>query len=684
MPDGLQVGDAVSLSMPVALGGLDASIDPTEPGPYSPYMKNMIVEKDRVRKRMGYSQLGSNLPLSGIGAASISYTDARGTNHIIELTTTHAYEYNTSNDTWSVITPNDELEACESGWTQGSGDTVAYDATDFIKGSKSLKVTLAAGRSDGDLLAYKDISSVDASARTEISFWIKSSTDLAAGALEIVVSESNHASGEKTGTYVECLSTVLTADKWTHVSLTKTLSSYNAVISVSLFANAALASGLIVRVDDITACTCFTGGVDNIWAWCLATDTTAFANNGGTALVISNNVDDLHYFEGHSGNKFAVLVHGYTNFANCKDLAEFWNHLFILNYNNGANNIRSLAFAVAGNLDDWSSAGSGGTTLTDSTGKILRAAKLGYELILYSDETITIGKYYGQPTVFAFPTVVYQIGLAGQRALHILNNMHYFLSSDQQVYRYTGGTNLVPIGDRVDNLLFSQLDATKWARVVTGRDIGGHKLYFAIPRAGEDYPRALYAYSYRMQRLPWEFHEFADDVRGMAELSNQYTWYCDDTRWTDEYCDEVNFYCDASAGQSGYPLACFITSDGYVMQIDDSDGQDDDADIECEYQTPDFTIDREEHKGRWGWVSIVAKADIANSTVALYYSTDSGTTWTELTNSPISLTSTWTTYRLPVDVLARRIRYRPYQNSDGDFQIRGSVKTRAILQPARD
>ena len=75
-------------------------------------------------------------------------------------------------------------------------------------------------------MGYKDISSVDISAHSHIGFWIRSSTNLSANALEVVVSESNHASGEKTGTYVECLSTALTADAWTFVCLEKTLTDF--------------------------------------------------------------------------------------------------------------------------------------------------------------------------------------------------------------------------------------------------------------------------------------------------------------------------------------------------------------------------------------------------------------------------------------------------------------------------
>jgi len=527
---------AVYVNLPIATDGLNTEIEPTTVNvAYSPFMKNFIVEPWGIRKRMGYTQLGSNLPLSGTGGALISYTDARGTTHLIALTTTKAYHYNSSSDEWDDITP-------------------------------------AAGN--------------------------------------------------------------------------------------------------------------FTGDVDNIWAFCVAHDTSEFSNNGGTALIITNNVDDLQYFEGHSDDKFKVLSHGYPSFSHCKEVAEFWNHLFLINYNNGANNVRSLAFASAGDVDNFSDGTSGGATLTDSVGELLRPAKLGQDMILYSAESIAVARYYGQPVIFEFPSVIYKTSIIGQRALVALDNVHYFLGKNQEIYAYAGGTYLTSIGLEVNGYLFDMLDSTKTARIVAGRDVSKRCVYFAIPRSGEDYPKAVFAYNY--YRKHWEYHEFADSVRALAVFSNQYTWYCDDARWADEYCDEQSFYCDASSGQSGYSLACFITDDGYVMQLDDTGGQDDDANIACEYQSLDATVDKEEHFGRWEWVSFVAKADISNSTVQVFYSTDGGETWTELSDSPVSLSSDWTTYRLPLDVVSRRIRFKLYQYSDKDIKLRSAIRCKVVLLTERD
>lgn len=522
----------------MATDGMNKHLKPTSIGPFSPYMLNAIVDTDIIRKRRGYSELGGNLPLSGIGNALINYKDARGSSHLIALTSTKAYHYNTSTKDWDAITP------------------VAGD---------------------------------------------------------------------------------------------------------------------------------FTGDADDNWTWALVHDDTEFANNGGTALVVSNNVDDLQYYEGDSEDKFEVLVHAFTNFANCKDIVEFWNHLFILNYNDGSNNIRSLAFADVGDVDNWSSGTSGAAVLTDSTGEILRAIKLGYEMIIYSEWSVTITQYYGGSTIFAFPTIVHENGLIGQRAVQSLNNdAHFFLSKDRRVYKYYGGTQFEAIGLAIESYLFSVMDVSKRARICTGFNPATRHVYFGVPTSGIDYPKTLFAVSYQTSEPVWEMYEFADSIRGMAIFNSTWAWYCDDADWTGVYCDESAIFCDDAAGINDFDQACFLSDDGYVFKLDEATGQDNGTDIVFEYWTQEFTIDDEETKARWSWFSFTAKSDVADATVVVQYSTDGGDTWTAFADSPVSLSIDWTTHRLPLSVVDRRIMFKIYQDSDKDIQLRGQFRCKVVQQTERD
>lgn len=673
----------VTVPIPIARNGINKDIEPTSlEGVFTPWMKNMLLEPNMIKKRLGYSQLGSNLPLTGTGMKLHQYVDARGNVHLLAMTTTHAYEYDTTAGTWILITPSKVLDACESGWTAGTNVTNA-DSTTHVQGTYSQSFTLTAARADGDKLGYTDFTAVDVSAKTYVGFWIRASAALAASALEVVVCEA--ANGAKTGTYVESLSTALAADTWTFVCLAKTLTSCNAVISIGLYANATLANGLVIYLDDVRGFKPFGTSASKRWSCDTVTDLNYFTGNGGSALVLTNQVDDLYYYEGDSGDVFATLVHGYTSFATCDVVAEFWNHLLLGNFTTSARASRSIACADIGDIDDWTTGTSNLFYLTDSIGQIRDIVKLGADAVIYSDYSVTICRYRGGDIVFVFPTLIYHTGIFSPKAAWGTETVHYFLGSDLRVHKYANGAHLFNIGRPIEASLFAEADVSKKAQMLSGYDAGRDRLYFAFPKASQDYSKNAYVLNRRYENEPWEYYEFADSMCSFALFENPASaWYCDDAAWTDIYCDEIDMYCDDSYGQAGYPMTVFLSDDGYVFKLDAYSGMDDASNIECEYQTQDLTIDKEEHFGRWEKFGFTARSDIISGTVSVFYSGDGSEAWTEFDESPVTLTNAWHTSRLAMDATSRKMRFRFLQNSACDLKIRDDMHALVKLRTARE
>jgi hypothetical protein len=530
-------------------------------------------------------------------------------------------------------------------------------------------MTLTAQLTDGDQMAYKDIGSVDLTSpqHTHIGFWLRSDTTLAANALEVVVSESNHASGEKTGTYVECLSTALTADTWTFVSLAKTLTDFDATISVSIYANATIANGTNVWLDDIRGYTELAGDDAKRVNWTIAHDLNEFTNNGGSALILTNGVDDVVYYEAQSGGSFATLVHGYPSFANTVEISEFWNHFMFVNFNNGSANVRSVAWADVGDIDDFSAGTSGLSYLTDSRGKLSRAIKLGPDLVLYSDRSITTCKYHGGTIIYLFPTLVYRTGLYSHSAIVGITTEHIFLGTDQRIYSYRGGVQLVEVGKNIESSFFNELDSSKKDYIVSDYDEANDFALFCFPRSSDSYAQAAYVLNRKQPEHPWQYFEYADSIRAFAMQVSSSDWYFDDAQFVGIFVDTVSFYADSAFSSSGYPTLISLSDDGYIFRHDEALGKDDDADIECEYQTQDMTVDKEEHFGRWQWFSFIAMSSLASGTVNVYFSDDEG----------------WAQSRLPFDKVSRKMRFRFTQNSSSDLQLRDDMHVSFVLQTPR-
>ena len=143
-------------NIPAALQGIDRDSERVFLNKsFSPYMKNMVVENTKVRKFLGYEYIGEDsLPLLGNGMEIINYTDARGTSHMICLTTTDAYLYNAANDEWDRITPNDGGSPTPV-YTQFTGDDddrwshdVFTDSAEFVLNGNDALV-ISNGTADG-------------------------------------------------------------------------------------------------------------------------------------------------------------------------------------------------------------------------------------------------------------------------------------------------------------------------------------------------------------------------------------------------------------------------------------------------------------------------------------------------------------------------------------------------------
>ena len=106
-------------------------------------------------------------------------------------------------------------------WTAGTSGpaltTVSKDTNEYRQGGASLNLLNSSSSiADGTVLAYKNLSgAVDISHTDKVEFWVKSSTALSAGSLELELRETNNS-----GTLRETLSLpALSANTWTRCNI---------------------------------------------------------------------------------------------------------------------------------------------------------------------------------------------------------------------------------------------------------------------------------------------------------------------------------------------------------------------------------------------------------------------------------------------------------------------------------
>ncbi len=690
-----------TVRVPIATSGLNKDLQPTQIPASSPNIVNMLVENWGVRKRLGYATLGINLPLPGIGMELIQYIDAVGEIHQIALTTTAAYKYDSDSNQWLNIGDTTVIEDCEDDWVNDNVNTCAAQSSIKKIGTNAILVSITSDIAVGDLLCHEGMSAIDITDEGILTLWIRSNKAISKDSLEIVLSETAAGSDPKTGSdgtnYITLTNPLaMIADTWYSMNIPLTGSdvptNMNAIIQIALYSNHATeldgdVTETKIYLDDIKVTTGFTGSASNRWSHTVTHDGNEFTNNGGTALVISNNVDKPYYYEGQASGTFELLdVSDFTSFGYTKEVIEFKNHFFALNYNNGSTHVRSLAFTDLADIDNWTSGNSGSTTLTDSKGKLLRAKKLGSDMIIYSENTITTCKYLGGTVLFTFPTLVYETGLLSEKGLWDFVNVHYFIGTDQKLYGYAGGQQLIPIGAAIEDSFFSELNVANKENALLGIDTARHKLHFMFPSSGDTYANKDYVYNYKQNPPTWEYYEFNDTIRDFSVFSNKVGWFADGIELAGTYADELSLYADASFTQNQHHVAVMLSHDGYIFKLDEATGLDNVTTIPCIYETMDLTADAEEHYFRTAWISFNLMSTIISSTYDLHYSTDGGLNWMLIVqDSSISngVINKWKQHRHPVDVSERKIRFRLTQDSNKDLQIRsGNIKF--IVQTDRD
>ncbi|MHA2068060.1 MAG: hypothetical protein ACXABY_27180, partial [Candidatus Thorarchaeota archaeon] len=442
--------DLVPLPPPV--GGLDLRTEPVVmDATKAVRLRNMIVTPTKIRKRRGYSRIGNNLPLVGDGMDLIRFVDGDAAVHTLAVTSRFIYEYDSDVNEWKMRNDGIQLHTCEDDWdNDGDGEvTVSDDTTYYKQGSKSQKFVLSTTgvADDGVIAVTSDISPVldltDANGDrsvdlNSISFWLRSTVALASGDLTLRIS---HESDAGVGGVYEDIATdvAVVADTWTFVEVTTAQSTLSAVKSLGLVnTSGGTLSSVSLYLDDIWARYAFTGTPVR-WSHKVLNDAgTPPGWNRATAIGLSNNIDLPVAWDGSDAN-FSEYDTGIANFATVKEISQHNNHVMLYNFADASAYKRSVKFADIGDTDDYSGGTSGEEILTEAEGELLRCLPLKNYFTIYTERSIIDQFYIGGLSIFAFNTVMHNVGLIGERAIWSSSFIHYFIGSDQKFYAYTGG-----------------------------------------------------------------------------------------------------------------------------------------------------------------------------------------------------------------------------------------------------
>jgi len=344
----------------------------------------------------------------------------------------------------------------------------------------------------------------------------------------------------------------------------------------------------------------------------------------------------------------------FTGVANTKIYAKlvrnYANYLVILcTYEGGNNHYQRVRWSDLARFgkDDWDD--SNYNDLVDTAGSIVNAGVLNNTLIIYKEDAIIGMTHIGGSAIFRFDLYLPDEGLMSPLLFCPVGNCHYFVSN-QGIYQYYGGQNIVNIGKPIwDNFLSvlsdSGADSHKPYRnraiMVHYRDERSIAIF--VPSGSTYWPKKAYVYNYDSKI--WTIWNTEDEVTAFGEFEH-----------------------DTGNGVVYLPVTG--TAGGAIYSWSPTDKNDDGVAISAYWVTKEFI-------GKGGpdnytlWDQLVFEAEAASATddVTIYYRVDRSA-WVEAATVTLTGGTTLTRYQANFVVAGRRAQFKFYSNTmDSRFRI---------------
>lgn len=628
---------------------------------------NVFLEDGLCKKRYGYSQFGSNLPLPGKFVGSDQFYLFGGGDYLLAITTKGIWNYTTS-EYWESIMDMEVEDDCETTWTNnmGANGAVVDGHTPYIKvGTHSQKISPGAGFTSG-LMAYHDTALGNKTAYGVVRFWICSSIALQANDLQFLISNS-----AACATPTETISIPMALEapisgtyQWKLIFLAFADSTdLTSIDSIGLQSTRDFGA-CDIYIDDIRFVKAFSSSVAYTTS---SSDLCSFDYIRKVATeepwwVFTNGVDPIKKWDGGT-DTLSDLISSFPAEAAtllADELIEFKDYLILFNTTEfGKPYPQRVRWSDTAKPDDFLN---GNASYIDLSGadwiKCARKFKGDY-LIVFKDRSIWVGYATGDSDIFQFDQRVTGAGCAAAKTVESLGDELIFLGWDD-VYVFNG-IDYESIGSQIQKELFATMNPKAIAKCF-GVVIEEQKEYWLfVPSSNSDYCDTAWVFNYELNK--WTKHSIADYMSNFGYYEKQSQMTIGDLvgiigaqtwRFGDRTTLESN------------PTTLLGDTSGYVYEYDRLVNNDDGTAIDGWFSTKDFIFTQLMQRAR------ILRMDVyfsGGGTLKVTYSTDRGVTWKEertlASNNDFSIRRAY--WRLDCDM----VRFRFRNNTAGEnFQFR--------------
>lgn len=371
---------------------------------------------------------------------------------------------------------------------------------------------------------------------------------------------------------------------------------------------------------------------------------------GKRILCITNNVDNIRKWTA-TGNTADL---GGTPPV-CKYIKEYKTYLVCANIGGGTDITQRVQWSDTADPETWGSGNAGSVDLVEDGEDISGMAHFGDYICIHKKSSIYLGHLVNTTDIFRFDRKNTGAGtIANATIVDIPTGVQMFLAGDG-LRSFNGiTTKLVDskVNDEIRTGLNTEFAHKSWAVLVQEED----EVWFGLPIGSQETGDTIYKYNYKNGVIYKDVRSNitaawrATQSNSLSWNNTSGTWNSSSTRW------------NSNSLLSEFPAINISDNTGVTTQVDSNVNDDNLSAVTAFWESKDYEPQEKGRIGRWQRLETWAKGN----TLKIEYSTDSGNTWTEVGDSPYTLTSFFPSDTAPImsyfDELSSRLRIR-YTNA---------------------
>ena len=371
---------------------------------------------------------------------------------------------------------------------------------------------------------------------------------------------------------------------------------------------------------------CFTNGIDAIRKWTGTGDTAAL---GGTP-------------------------------PKAKFIQEYKTYLVCANITGGTDIDQRVQWSNTADPETWDSGNAGTLDLIEDAEAITGLSLFGDYLAVHKKSSINLGYLIQTSDIFKFDRKNTGAGtIANSTIVNLPTGIQVFLAVDG-IRAFNGITSQLidtKVNDEIRGGINTSYSHKSWAVLVNEFD----EVWFGVPIGSQTTPDTIYKYNYNTGVMYKDTRSLITAAWRSSASSASKTWDATGGTW-----DSSTERWNATSTGAAFSRIHLANNEGLVTQVDTSVNNDNGVAIDAFWESKDFEPEEKGRIARWQRMEFWAKGN----TVRVWYSTDSGYTWTEMVDSPFTLDSAFPEDSAPLiayfDAVSSKLRVKFSNNVAGE------------------